>query len=578
MSNGKTKIYNPQQNSLKWLKQIWRLAKPYWLSNDKGIAIILFMSVLLTNFISIYLIVRLNKWHSSFYDSIQQYDLKHFISLIKIFMILAAIYIVTKTINFYLSRILTLRWRKWLTNYYLDMWLRNKAYYKEQFLTNKVDNPDQRISEDVNSFVTLFLELFFGIVNSFVTLISFIVILWNLSGSLKLYLFNHNIHLSGYLVWVSLAYAFIGTYLTFKIGRPLIKLDYLQQTREADFRFNLLKIREYSESIAFYHGEQIEKDKLNRNFNKIALNFLALSMREVKIGLFVNSYKQIAIIFPFLALATRYFSKTISLGVLLQTSQAFSSVNDSLSYLITAYTSLSGFKAVMDRLLDLESNLQQVTVLPSLNKKALNNNQDEVIQIVNLSVILPTQLVTSNISVALKDGERLLITGKNGSGKTTLLKTLAGLWDQIKVGNIHIGHDKKTLFIPQKLYLPYGKLIDAICYPLKPSMISKNEVINCLKLLALEHLIDKLALDKDWMKVLSPGEQQQLAFCRILINKPDIVFLDEATSALPQEMEEKLYTTIISVMPKLVIISVAHRLSLKKLHTQEIRINSLSLN
>ncbi|MFN7093956.1 MAG: ABC transporter ATP-binding protein/permease [Burkholderiales bacterium] len=561
------------RNPLTWVKDAWLLAKPYWISDDKYKALSLIAVIILFNFLMVGMAVLVNQWYKNLYTAIQHYDRAQFIHLIIKFCGLAALNILFAILAYYFRKILEIRWRKWLTHYYLDDWLQDKAYYKTRFLPQIIDNPDQRLSEDINAFIILCLDLTLGLITSLVTLASFFMILWHLSGDWKFSLGTQTVVvIHGYMVWVAFIYAVVGTYVTFKIGKPLIKLDFQQQAYEADFRFNLMRVREYGENIAFYDGESREKDGLTTNFNKLVNNFVAIIYRQLKIDIFGVGYKQIALIFPLVIAAPRYFAKTISLGDLMQISSAFGRVQDALSYFIGAYSSLSGWRAVMDRLYGFQLAIADANKLDTIVKQP----GPSYLQIKNLTICLPTlETLTQPITITLNSGDRLLIKGCSGSGKTTLLRTLAGLW-HFASGEIYQQPRLTSLFIAQKPYLPIGSLKSALCYPQTNTLPSDAELNALLKGCNLSHLIPQLLEDADWANILSLGEQQRIAFCRILITKPNLIYLDEATSALDEETEELFYQTLIKSLPASVIVSIGHRSTIRKWHNQELNFNHLT--
>ena len=565
----KQNTYN--RNPITWIKDFWFLAKPYWQSPDRFRAFGLIIVAISFNLLTVGVTVMINKWYNSFYDAIQQYDKVKFYELIIRFCILAFCAIAFSVLSYYFRKILTIRWRKWLTNYYLTNWFQAKAYYKTKFVSQISDNPDQRIQEDINGFITLALDLSLGLISSIVTLLSFIFILWKLSGALKFDIANYHIIIPGYMVWTALIYAVIGTYITFKIGRPLIKLDYQQQAYEADFRFGLMRVREYSESIAFYNGEVQEKSGLVTRFNNVVNNYVAIIYRQLKIDIFGVGYEQVAIIFPLVVAAPRYFAKAIKLGDLMQIASAFGRVQGALSYFISAYSSLAGWRAVMDRLYGFQMAINEAKQLSGL-KIASGTHY---LKLSNININLPSGTPLINgINLTLNQGDALLIKGRSGSGKTTLLRTIAGLWHYAE-GNISQKPNLHSLFIAQKPYLTIGRLKDAVCYPKIDNLPSDHEMQQLLKIFKLEHLARKLDEHADWTNMLSIGEQQRIAICRILINKPDVIYLDEATSALDEEMEAITYDAIKSNLPNSVIVSVGHRSTITKWHDQILDFNNL---
>ncbi|MCC2625035.1 MAG: transporter ATP-binding protein [Burkholderiales bacterium] len=560
------------RNPIIWAKDAWFLAKPYWKSPDRPKAMGLLSIVITLNLLMVAMSVAINKWYSKFYDALQNLDKQAFYKLLLIFCILAFTNILISVLAYYFRKILEIRWRRWLTAYYLDKWFNSKAYYKTRFLSVISDNPDQRISDDINSFIVLVLTLTLGLMNSVVTLGSFVVILWTIVGPLKFTLWGHHIVIHGYIVWATLLYAIAGTYITFKIGKPLIKLDYQQQKYEADFRFGLVRVREHSENIAFYNGEPQEKAELSSRFTNVVNNFVSIIYRQLKIDIFGVGYAQIAILVPFLVAAPRYFAKIIKLGDVMQISNAFGHVQGALSYFIEAYSSLSGWRAVMDRLYGFLMSIEDADKLDGLQIKTDNN----YLHLNQVAINLPNgNCLAKNIGFKLNSGDSILIKGKSGSGKTTLLRTIAGLWNFAQ-GDIYQKDNLSSIFITQKPYLPISTLRSAICYPLIDNLPDDAKIKEILAKCSLSNLDSWLDNSADWGNILSIGEQQRVAFCRILINKPDIIYLDEATSALDEETEELMYNLIKSELPNSVIVSVGHRSTIAKWHTQVLNFNELA--
>ena len=552
-----------------WITDAWFLAKPYWISRDKYRAIALISGVIILNLLMVYISVKFNSWYNLFYDSIQKYDRVAFFKLLGKWCWLALIYITFYILAFYLRKNLEVRWRRWLTRYYLDMWFSSGAYHKNKYLEKRSDNPDQRISEDINSFLILLLDLSLGLITSIVTLVSFVSILWGLSGSLKFTLFGHHFIIYGYMVWAALIYAVVGTFITFKIGKPLVKLDFHQQAYEADFRYSLTRVRENSENIAFYKGEAQEKQNLLMRYTSIVNNFLAIVIRQLKISLFGICYDLVANIFPIIVSAPRYFAKEIQLGGLMQISNTFGKVQDALSYFIQAFTSLAGWRATMDRLYGFQMVAQQSIELTGLDQHV----GDKYLELINIQLNLPNgNILAQDISISLNKGDSLLIRGRSGSGKTTLLRTIAGLW-HFASGDIKQQEGLNSLFIAQRPYIPIGTLHAAICYPKMFHLPDNNQLHELMSRCKLEHLIPYLEISRDWGAVLSVGEQQRIGFCRVLINSPDIVYLDEATSAIDEETEAELYAMVKQNLPHALIISVGHRSTIAKWHEKKFDFN-----
>lgn len=558
-----------------WIKDAWQLAKPYWTSEERYKSSALIGLVIIFNLLVVYMTVLFNSWYNSFYNAIQSYNKTLFFQQIYKFCWLAAIYIALQIIAFYFQKILEIRWRKWMTNYYLDNWFNGKAYYKSRFGIKDCDNPDQRISADIDSFIALFMDLTLGLMNSIVTLFSFAVILWSISGNLSFDAFNHHINIKGYMLYAAIFYAIIGTYLTFKIGKPLIKLNFQQQSYEADFRFGLMRIRENSENIALYNGEIHEKDNLLKQFNNVVTNFVSTVYRQMKIDILGVAYNQVAIILPLVVAAPRYFAKIIKLGDLMQIGQAFGKVQGSLSYFISAYTTLSGFRAIMDRLHGFELSIKETENFIPIQPKITTDKT--YLQLKNVNLYLPDgRTLTQKININLNSGDRMLIRGKSGSGKTTLLRAIAGIW-HFASGEIYVKNQLNTLFIGQRPYLPIGTLKEAICYPSPIDMMTDEAMKDLLLCCKLPNLIDKLDVENDWGKILSLGEQQKVIFCKILINKPDIIYLDEVTSSLDEDTEAIMYELLKNSLPHSAIISVGHRSTIAKWHNHILDFNQLSI-
>lgn len=559
------------RKAIDWVKDAWHLAKPYWSSNRKYKALALISTVIMLNLAYVYITVVANSWYNDFYDALQRYDKDHFAPLVIKFCWIAFFNVLFQLLSFYIRKYLEIDWRRWMTDLYLTKWLTNQAYYKTRF-TEKIDNPDQRVSEDIGGFIGTTLDLSLGLLTSIVSLCSFVTILWHLSGSFNFTMAGHKFYLPGYMVWLAVAYATIGTYITFKIGKPLVKLNFKQQAYEADFRFGLLRVREYSEDIAFYNGETQERLGLTTKFHNVVDNFMQVVKRTLKINGFNFAYGQTSVLFPLLINVPRYLAKSITLGQLMQINSAFGRVQDALSYFLDAYTSLAGWRAVMDRLYGFEESVSSAASLEGLIK-ALGGNS--LLKVKDLSLKLPdSRLLVSKINFDLNAGDRLLIRGRSGSGKTTLLRALAGLWPYVS-GEINQALGKNELFVGQRPYVPGIKLRDVITYPQINADLTVDDIAAIMKECDLPHLLSRLDEFADWGKILSLGEQQRLAFVRILVNKPDIIYLDEATSALDEEMEQHLYQLLIDRLSASVIISVGHRSTLKQWHNQELNFNQL---
>jgi vitamin B12/bleomycin/antimicrobial peptide transport system ATP-binding/permease protein len=559
------------------MRAAWRIAKPYWASEEKWSAWGLLLAVVILNLGTVYISVRINEWNSAFYDALQTLNGGEFFRQIGVFCFLAALAIIMSVYALYLNQMLQIRWRRWLTRRYLGFWLTGRAYYHLQ-LRNSTDNPDQRIAEDLNQFTSYVLTLSLGLITSVVSLVSFLIILGRLSGPLHIPFGSLGIvHIPAYLVWAALLYAGVGTWLTIKIGRPLVPLNFARQRFEADFRFSLVRMRENAESIALYGGERVELNVFNERFNSVFENFWQIMKRQKSLTWFTTGYAQVAIIFPVVAVAPRYFAKQIQLGGLMQVVNAFSAVQSSLSFIITSYTDIAAWQAVTERLSSFEARLQSIRETPH-RSQAIEFREAEVsLAVDRLDLDLPNGTPLLNgIKFTLTRGEAMLIAGPTGVGKSTLLRAIAGLWP-FGSGQIRIG-EGSMLFLPQRPYLPLGTLACALLYPnSEKNRATEARLSAVLEQVGLSALAGELATVDNWSQRLSLGEQQRLAFARVLLARPPLLFLDESTSAMDEPSEARLYGLLRTVPWQPTIISVGHRSTLRHFHDHVLDIGIFTL-
>ncbi len=471
--------------------------------------------------------------------------------------------IVGAVYRLYLTQMLTIRWRRWLTEQHFARWLAHKNYYQlEQ--GGYTDNPDQRISEDLNSFTDSTLTLGLGLIRTVVSLVSFSIILWGVSGSIEVF----GITIPGYMFWCALLYAAVGSWLAHLIGRRLIGLNNQQQRFEADLRFSMVRVRENAESIALYNGESSEHERLSTRFNKVWQNFWTQMKVQKRLTFFTAGYSQIAIIFPFIVAAPRYFAGKIELGELMQINSAFGNVQENFSWFIDAYVTLAAWRATCDRLLSFRQAMTDNEQRPpAIDLQA----QGQALKIDELSLDLADgRHLLHDASLQVAPGERLMLSGRSGSGKSTLLRAMGGLWPQGS-GVIRLPQER-ALFLPQKPYLPIGTLRDALSYPQTGDTYPAERYEQVLRTCRLEHLIPKLDEVNHWQRLLSGGEQQRLAFARVLLYRPQWLYMDESTSAMDEEDEAMLYQALIDQLPGLSIVSVGHRSSLARFHPRHVRI------
>lgn len=554
-----------------FFRDVWYLTKSYWQSEEKKKAFFLLGCIIALTLGVVYMLVLLNQWNNSFYSALQNYDAKKIFDELIHFSWLAAIYILLAVYSYYLQQTLILNWRRWLTTRFIDIWLQNKTYYNLQMFGKDTDNPDQRISEDVRQFVEMTLSFGIGILKAFCTFASFVVILYNLSGSLSFTFMGKTWTINGYMLWASLLYSVIGTYITHIVGRKLVKINFIQQKYEADFRFSMIRLRESAESVAFYRGEAQEGSVFKQRFKMLLDNFWKLVNKQKQLVFLNSGYSQIAIIFPFVVAMNRYLTKEVTLGGLMQVASAFGRVQDSLSYFVDMYSSIAQWQAVVMRLTCFGHHMHDV-YQQAERFHVERFAAADVVEVNNMQINLPDgKPLLENICFALHPGHNVLIKGVSGSGKSTLLRAISGIWPFVD-GKIFLPERDKLMFIPQKSYLPLGTLRAALNYPgNKP--IDDTELIYLMDLCQIGYLKDKLDLEADWSHVLSVGEQQRLAFVRAHIQQPQWLFLDEATSALDEDTEANMYSLLQERLQQTTVVSVGHRSTLNKYHELVLRLN-----
>jgi vitamin B12/bleomycin/antimicrobial peptide transport system ATP-binding/permease protein len=549
-----------------FLREAWGFAWPYWKSDEKWSAIGLLVSIIVLNLTDVGLSVRFNYWYNAFYNALQQYNWPEFWRQFGIFGLIAAASIIVGVYSSYLNGILHIRWRRWLTDRFLRTWLDHQAYYRMQLIQRPTDNPDQRIQEDLDSFTTGTLDLSLGLLNAVVTLLSFLSILWILSGPLRIPLGGgFALVIPGYMVFAALIYAVGGTLLTHWIGHPLVRLTFDQQRFEADFRFSMVRLRENAENVAFYGGEDREFDTFRSRFARVVANWWGIILRRKKLNWFTTGYTQLAIVFPFLVAAPRYFNRVIQLGGLMQIASAFGRVQDSLSFIINSYVAIAQYRAVVQRLAGFRARMDEIAAAQAGAQPIAIERGGDGVEVEALDLDLPDgQPLHRDLALAASPGKPLLITGPSGIGKSTLLRALSGLWPFGR-GRIRLA-DARALFLPQRPYLPLGTLADALVYPHAAAEAPRAQLAEALRAVGLPQLVDRLDEEANWAQRLSIGEQQRLAFARVLLAQPEIVFLDEATSALDEAAETALYRLLRDAPWRPTIVSVGHHGSLRRYH------------
>ena len=558
---------------LSTLATIWRLAIPYFRSEDRWPGLILLGSVIAIELAVVAVNVLINQWNARFYNALQDRNWDSFVTELLIFCALAGGYVVLRVYQLYLNQWLQIRWRRWMTAQYIDHWLDGPNHYRMQMLGDAADNPDQRIAEDIKQFIELGLFVGVGLLGSIVTLASFVVILWGLSAAAPLTINGVPWNIPGYLVWAALAYATLGTLLTHWIGRPLIGLNFNQQRYEADFRFNLVRVRENSEQIALLRGETAERGRLMDRFRAVVANWLAIMTRQKRLTFLTAGYNQASVVFPIIVVSPAYFAGHIQLGALTQTASAFNSVQTALSFFVDSYVRIAEWRAVIERLAGFQTSIAGAkTVATHAPNIAVTPGSGNGVRLDGLEVALPSgkPLVTAdNVSIAPRD--QVLVTGPSGSGKSTLFRAVAGIWPFGK-GKVSVPADAKPMTLPQRPYLPIGTLAAAISYPAEPGAFDAARIGELLVAVGLPAMAERLDEQAHWNRMLSLGEQQRLGIARALLHRPDFLFLDEATASLDEPAEAALYKLLKERLPNATIISIGHRSTLAAFHKRGLRL------
>jgi putative ATP-binding cassette transporter len=548
-------------------REFARIAVPYFRSEDAKAGRILLLTVIALQLLQVWLNVRFNAWYKVFYDALQKKDWDTFIWQLGVFSVLAASFIISAVYQLYLQQWLQIRWRRWLTDCYLDRWLGQGTHYRMRLKGDSADNPDQRIADDIKQFINSTLDIGIALLGAIVTLVSFVVILWNLSSTFPLVIGSYSFNIPGYLVWAALIYAILGTWVTHLVGRPLIRLNFDQQRYEADFRFSLVRLRENAEEVTLLAGEPAEEERLRDRFARVVGNWYGIMQRTKRLTFLTAGYSQVAIIFPFIVVSPLYFTGSMMLGGLMQIASAFGQVQSALSFFVKAYSDIADWKAVLNRLAGFDASMDWARSLDGAAPRVDHiADGGTALTAENLTVSLPNgQEIVRVSELVIEPAERVLVTGVSGSGKTSLFRALGGVWP-FGSGSIRVPKGASLLVLPQKPYLPLGTLRGALAYPGPDHAFSPEEVDEVLIATGLEALQERLDEVAYWADQLSVGEQQRLSIARALLQRPDWLFLDEATSALDEAAEASLYRLLLERLPQAAIVSIGHRSSLVVFH------------
>jgi putative ATP-binding cassette transporter len=556
------------------LRRFFRLAGPYFSSEEKWVARMLLAGVLGLTLLQLAIQIRLNLWNKDFFNALEARDWGAFIGVMGLFAFLAAASMGTAVYQVYLKQLLQLRWRRWLTAKLVSAWLENGRHYQLNFIGSAVDNPDQRIAENVRGATELATEFALGILNAGLTLVSFTSILWMLSGTLQIKFGSVAFGVPGYMVWAALLYAGVGSLITYLVGRPIVGANVRQNAAEADYRYALVRLRENSEGVALIRGEGDEQKGLTGFFANVFAATTYLMRTQRRLMWLTSGYGMIGMVYPTLIASPRYFSKVITLGGLMQITAAFGQVQTGLTWFVDNFPRIAEWRSHVERLLEFAATLEitaeatspsgESTSITLVEAKA--RAEDAALTFVDLQIAhADGSIVIGETNTKISKGERVLIVGDSGSGKSTLFRAIAGLWPW-GAGSIMLPSRDEIMFMPQRSYLPLGTLRAALAYPAPVRSFTKAAVKAALERCGLEALTGRLDEVERWDRILSVGEQQRVAFARLLLHKPGWVFMDEATSALDEKIQTSMMNLFREELAGSTLISIAHRPGLDVFH------------
>jgi putative ATP-binding cassette transporter len=557
------------------LSAIWRLFIPYFRSEDRVAGRILLAALIVIELAIVGINVILTAWYNWFWSAVQQYDWDGYVHYLVMFCVIVTFYVALAVYKTYLNQWLQIRWRQWMTQRYLGRWLDTANHYRMQLLGDRPDNPDQRIAEDIQLFVDRTLSIGVGLLGAVVSLASFVVMLWGLSQEAPLHLFGADWLIPGYLVWAALIYSAVGTAITHLIGRPLIGLNFNQQRYEADFRFNLVRVREHSEQIALMAGEPAERLRLMDRFANVVGNWRSIMSCTKRLNGFTAFYRQIALIVPIVLIGPALFARHLKIGFMQEAMGAFDGVHTALSFFINIYQTLAEWRAVVERLSGFDAAIDKGAALcraePAVTVTTTGKTPELRIDALNVRLPNGDPLVAAP-DLAFGPGDRVLLSGRSGTGKSTLFRAIGGIWP-LGAGTVMVPDGARVMVLPQKPYLPIGSLEAAVSYPSAPGAFPHDKVCDVLRAVGAPALAARLDEIAHWEKILSPGEQQRLAIARAILQAPDFLFLDEATASLDENAEAALYHLLHERIPRATIISIGHRSTLRAFHRRHLSLD-----
>jgi len=556
--------------------RVWPL-RPFT-ATERRIAIGMVVFLVLLNQAEVAITVRLSFFNRDMFNALQNKDAVAFWEqLLFVFTPWAFIYVAMTVIEFFTQSMLVIRWRRWLTDHFVSRWLAAHTHYRISLVAGETDNPDQRIAEDVFRFInggtdgsiTAYGLYDFSIllISTITTLVSFSVVLWGLSDNFTFP--GTDTKIPGFLFWIALIYALSGTVITHLIGRPLIRLYFVRQHREADFRFSLARLREYTEQVALLSGESAEQDMVGRRFGALVANFIELVRCRMWVTAFTRMFGQISPIIPYIFTAPFYFLGKIELGIMTQTADAFGKVSDAMTIVVNYYTELAGFKSVVDRLNSFDRAIDEAQQLAA-SGPVLGPAETPQVALEGVHIALPNgRRIVEAKEIAFAAGENVLLTGPSGSGKSTLFRAISGIWPYGD-GRIRIPAGAHVMVVPQKPYIPIATLRSAVTYPAVPGTYADDDIRRALGDAQLGSLAGELDREDVWSQRLSGGEQQRLALARALLLRPQWLLLDESTSALDEKLEAALYAMLAKRLPSTTVVSIGHRSTLAAFHRRRL--------